>query len=500
MTGDNTFGSQLRRLRKEKGFSQFQLGSLLGVSDRAVSKWENGLAKPKSDVLVKLCSLLDITSDALLGIHIDSYPNVSTGADRKDFWSKTDALLIERYGSSPSLEILSRYEKEKSAFYNTKLPQLFSLLALLKNEAAQGNHGFEVLGNIGGCFIAFLLGVTDINSLPPHYYCPVCKSAEFVNTVKDGWDLPRKRCSYCGRDLQRDGHDIPFEVYSRSLMQNVGFDVLLDRQFYAPAEKLAIDFLGNYSLKIIDNPNILYKKKLSSHAVTFIMIADDHYRTVEKVQEGVSCAQFSVMLTNHAYINMLFDTSFDEYVALINASGPTGMEIDYWNQRLYAMLQNCKSTVIPAFLLRRFQEILRTNQAVSFSDLLQLFGVSLILAEYPSTKMLLDSNAVSAHNFIVYRDDMYQLIFKKLREHDFFDSALAYTIMNDIRTGTFFRSGINDVSRTVLESIGFSSDMIAILRRTPYLFPKAVGLIYLKMALTQTWYDHLPNGPQENKK
>ena len=101
---------------------------------------------------------------------------------------------------------------------------------------------------------------------------------------------------------------------------------------------------------------------------------------------------------------------------------------------------------------------------------------------------MLKCNGWSVHEIIVYRDDVYQLARDKLREHNCMDSALAYMIMNDVRTGSFFRNGINDVSRAVLKSIGFSDDTITLLRRTPFLFPKSTGLIYLKRALGMMWY------------
>lgn len=41
---DYAFGNLVTKLRTELGFSQFQLGKLIGVSDKAVSKWENGVS------------------------------------------------------------------------------------------------------------------------------------------------------------------------------------------------------------------------------------------------------------------------------------------------------------------------------------------------------------------------------------------------------------------------------------------------------------------------
>jgi len=58
---DYSFGNFLRRLRLRRGLSQFQLGRLVGVSDKAVSKWENGSAKPQSRILYQLGRVLGVT-------------------------------------------------------------------------------------------------------------------------------------------------------------------------------------------------------------------------------------------------------------------------------------------------------------------------------------------------------------------------------------------------------------------------------------------------------
>ena len=63
---DFEFGNRLFQLRKKAGLSQSQLGEKVGVSNKAVSKWENGQAKPGLDVIHKLADTLSVTIDDLL--------------------------------------------------------------------------------------------------------------------------------------------------------------------------------------------------------------------------------------------------------------------------------------------------------------------------------------------------------------------------------------------------------------------------------------------------
>ena len=63
---EESFGTMLRRLRKEKNYSQFQLGTLIGVSDKAISKWENDYTKPKAASVVKLSKVFSVDLEDLI--------------------------------------------------------------------------------------------------------------------------------------------------------------------------------------------------------------------------------------------------------------------------------------------------------------------------------------------------------------------------------------------------------------------------------------------------
>ena len=61
-----TLGMMIASLRKEKGMTQLELAEKLGVTDKAVSKWERDLSCPDVNTLPKLASVLGVTVDALV--------------------------------------------------------------------------------------------------------------------------------------------------------------------------------------------------------------------------------------------------------------------------------------------------------------------------------------------------------------------------------------------------------------------------------------------------
>ena len=63
---DYTFGEYIYKLRTSADLSQSELAKKLGVSNKAISKWENGKAKPQVDMLKKLAIVFGVSVESLL--------------------------------------------------------------------------------------------------------------------------------------------------------------------------------------------------------------------------------------------------------------------------------------------------------------------------------------------------------------------------------------------------------------------------------------------------
>ena len=69
---NNTMGQTISALRKERGMTQKDLAEKLGITDKAVSKWERDVACPDISLLPKLAQILEISVDELM--HSDTAP------------------------------------------------------------------------------------------------------------------------------------------------------------------------------------------------------------------------------------------------------------------------------------------------------------------------------------------------------------------------------------------------------------------------------------------
>ena len=77
----NDIGKFIQEIRKEKGLTQKELAELIGVSDKTISKWENGNSSPDTSMLMSLSEALEITVNELLSAEKISPENYSMKAE-----------------------------------------------------------------------------------------------------------------------------------------------------------------------------------------------------------------------------------------------------------------------------------------------------------------------------------------------------------------------------------------------------------------------------------
>ena len=76
-------GKFIKECRNKNNLTQMQLAEKLGITDRAISKWENGRAMPDSAIMLDLCKELKITVNDLLSGEVISMNNYNENSERK---------------------------------------------------------------------------------------------------------------------------------------------------------------------------------------------------------------------------------------------------------------------------------------------------------------------------------------------------------------------------------------------------------------------------------
>ena len=455
-------------------------------------------------------------------------------------WDKVHEL----YGDEPPKLIKDRLDIELGGILG-KYDVVYMSAQKLVQRSLECGYLVGSRGSVGSSLVAYMSGITEVNSLPPHYRCPKCRHSEFITdgSYGCGADMPDKNCPECGTKYVKDGFDIPFETF-------LGFgggkvpdiDLNFSGEYQARAHRHAIEMFGetqvfragtigtlaektafSFVKKYLEENGIQsgaaeidrltagcvgVRRTTGQHPGGLVVVPDDleiedfcpvqHPADAEDSDTITTHFEYHCMEDNLLKLDMLGHDDPTMIRMLEDLTGVNARTIPLDDPDTMSIFTSSKvlgfenddllgptgAVAIPEFNTRFTRQMLIDTQPKDFNTLVRLSGFSHGTDVWlGNARELIVSGTASVLETVGCRDDiMLYLISMGL------DPKMSFKIMEAVRKGKVKKGGFQDGWVEAMQEHDVPEWYIESLAKIGYLFPKAHAVAYVMMAFRIAWF------------
>lgn len=401
------------------------------------------------------------------------------------------------YGYDVPKKILMRVKEELDIIFKNKYDVLYLIVYLLVKKIKQNNNIIQSRYATSSSFISYLLGITSINPLKPHYRCSNCKNVIFKNNVSIGYDLPDKDCPKCHHKMIKDGCNINYEMFLKN------------------------NIIPNFALNTNNNQYLKYIKQiLGKDCIYYAKLIGTYTKhDIKNVEENIFCTQvkkiegrYSGKLLIIPDISSVTSISYDtlsksafktisfDYKDLKNKV----LELNIYENNVSKMLNklqkitNKKIDDIPLndfnviesiskypFGISEFDEmnkILKKLKPINFGELIKILGIYKLGIWNKNLKNKIDKSSIN--NIISSKDELIDfLVMNKI------DKDEAFEIMQFISNGGIKKNPITwQRYKKQLQQNNISNSIFDMFESNNILYFKGYLISNIVTAYQLAWY------------
>lgn len=454
--------------------------------------------------------------------------------------------MHDLYGENPPEIVTSRVETELGDILGRHYDVIY--MSAQKLVADSLAHGYLVgsRGSVGSSLVAFMAGITEVNSLPAHYRCPNCRNTDFAagQGYGCGADMPDAVCPVCGTAYAKDGFDIPFETFLGFGGDKVpDIDLNFSGEYQANAHKYTETLFGRdhvfragtigtladktaygYVKMYLQEKNkqaskaeearlargcVGVKRTTGQHPGGLVIIPQNMDVTdFCPVQHPADATNTDIITTHFEYhsmeanllkLDMLGHDDPTMIRMLEDMTGVDARKIPLDDRETMEIFRSARplglpdddpvigqtGTIgIPEFGTGFTRQMLVDTKPDKFDLLVRLSGFSHGTDVWlGNAKDLILNGVASVSETVGCRDDIMLYLISKGME-----PKMAFKIMEAVRKGKVKKSGFQDDWVEKMKELGVPQWYMDSLAKIAYLFPKAHAVAYVMMAFRIAWF------------